>query len=455
MLQRSGGSGRRPPSPAQIAAYLALADAQPTLARRGGGLCAPCAWGRARDSWGPTSRPWRAPMSSRAPAASSSLSDTDGVPHIVPVLALYHERLLGAARDTGEGLLIGGASARRRNVTTHLTASLAGGADLARLDISRLRATWLCEAAHGDRAQGLHGRGRRRLLPAPRRPRGPPRAARRGRGRGALRRRPVLSTPALGRAEAVVDAWGSLLASKPSSPSACVPASSRCAPSWSGSSSPSATAGRPTCAECMPPQAGLAKNKPGRLGVSLEWRSGPHDLTYRQVERTFSLVVGVLAKANPDGAPSETLQEVLDALIEASVPESAKERVGVARARLDRRRVLLHPAHEPRWALRGPRGGLGASKGRRARRARRVALRLLPLSRHHGPRRGPRRAGRLRPAPAAVARAITTRCRRWSPWWSKCPKRRSPSATSSVTRATRAGLLRTSHSRSAEPGLPW
>ena len=32
-------------------------------------------------------------------------------------------------------------------MTTRLTASLAGGADLARLDISRLRATWLCEVA--------------------------------------------------------------------------------------------------------------------------------------------------------------------------------------------------------------------------------------------------------------------------------------------------------------------
>ena len=56
-----------------------------------------------------------------------------------------------------------------------------------------------------------------------------------------------------------------------------------------------------------------------RLGVIAEWKDGPHELTYRQVERTFSLVAGALAKAEPDGEPSEALSEVLDALLEASV----------------------------------------------------------------------------------------------------------------------------------------
>ena len=56
-----------------------------------------------------------------------------------------------------------------------------------------------------------------------------------------------------------------------------------------------------------------------RLGVIAEWKSGPHRLTYRQVERTFGLVVGALAKAEPDGEPSEALGEALDALLEASV----------------------------------------------------------------------------------------------------------------------------------------
>jgi hypothetical protein len=56
-----------------------------------------------------------------------------------------------------------------------------------------------------------------------------------------------------------------------------------------------------------------------RLGVIAEWKDGPHRLTYRQVERTFSLVAGALASEEPDGRPSEALAAVLDALLEASV----------------------------------------------------------------------------------------------------------------------------------------
>jgi hypothetical protein len=56
-----------------------------------------------------------------------------------------------------------------------------------------------------------------------------------------------------------------------------------------------------------------------RLGVIAAWKSGPHELTYRQVERTFSLVSRALGKDEPDGEPCETLGEVLDALLEASV----------------------------------------------------------------------------------------------------------------------------------------
>jgi hypothetical protein len=56
-----------------------------------------------------------------------------------------------------------------------------------------------------------------------------------------------------------------------------------------------------------------------RLGIVAAWQDGPHLLTYRQVERTFTLVASKLAKHKPDGSPSEQLSEVLDALLEASV----------------------------------------------------------------------------------------------------------------------------------------
>lgn len=56
-----------------------------------------------------------------------------------------------------------------------------------------------------------------------------------------------------------------------------------------------------------------------RLGAIAEWKSGAHRLTYRQVERTFGLLARTLAKAEPDGEPSEALSEIIDALLEASV----------------------------------------------------------------------------------------------------------------------------------------
>jgi hypothetical protein len=56
-----------------------------------------------------------------------------------------------------------------------------------------------------------------------------------------------------------------------------------------------------------------------RLGVIAAWRTGPHTLTYRQLEYTHRLIIGTLATDTPDGTPSELLSEVLDQLLEASV----------------------------------------------------------------------------------------------------------------------------------------
>jgi hypothetical protein len=62
-----------------------------------------------------------------------------------------------------------------------------------------------------------------------------------------------------------------------------------------------------------------------RLGVLAGWKHGPHLLTYRQVERTFHLVVRALQKEHPDGAPSAVLAATLDALLEASIPPGHKD----------------------------------------------------------------------------------------------------------------------------------
>ncbi len=64
---------------------------------------------------------------------------------------------------------------------------------------------------------------------------------------------------------------------------------------------------------------GLPEADKRRLSVIAQWKTGPHELTYRQTERTFGLVKEALCKQRPDGQPSEALAEVTDALIEGSV----------------------------------------------------------------------------------------------------------------------------------------
>jgi len=61
-----------------------------------------------------------------------------------------------------------------------------------------------------------------------------------------------------------------------------------------------------------------------RLGVLEDWGNGPHQLTYRQVERTFRLVADALGKDEPDGAPSSVLARIGDDLLEASIPPGHK-----------------------------------------------------------------------------------------------------------------------------------
>jgi hypothetical protein len=62
-----------------------------------------------------------------------------------------------------------------------------------------------------------------------------------------------------------------------------------------------------------------------RLGITEEWKTGPHQLTYRQVERTFNLVADALAKEQPDGGPSDVLARICDDLLEASIPAQYKQ----------------------------------------------------------------------------------------------------------------------------------
>jgi integrase len=136
---------KAPYNPAQIDGYLALAGAQPTAARRmraAGLVCLGAGAGLIRSDL----RHVRGTdISCRSGGVIVNVRGRR--PRVVPVLARYHGPLLASAQFAGTGLVTGGTDPGRRNVTTPLITSLAGGTGLARLDTSRLRATWLAEVA--------------------------------------------------------------------------------------------------------------------------------------------------------------------------------------------------------------------------------------------------------------------------------------------------------------------
>ena len=71
--------------------------------------------------------------------------------------------------------------------------------------------------------------------------------------------------------------------------------------------------------------AALGEDDQRRLGVIADWKTGPHQLTCRQTERTFGLVADALGKDDPDGLPSGPLQRICDDLLEASITEEFKD----------------------------------------------------------------------------------------------------------------------------------
>jgi integrase len=136
---------KAPYSAGQIAGYLALADAQPTLARRMRASGLVCLGAGA----GLTGADLRGVRGTDITCRSGGvLVDVGGRrPRAVPVLAGYHDPLLASAKFAGDRLITGGRDPGRNNVTTPLICSLAGGTGLPHLEASRLRATWLADCA--------------------------------------------------------------------------------------------------------------------------------------------------------------------------------------------------------------------------------------------------------------------------------------------------------------------
>jgi hypothetical protein len=136
---------KTPDSLAEIGGYLALADAQPTAARRMRASALVCLGAGAGLIRTDLRHVRGTDICCRCGAVVVVVRGAR--PRAVPLLARYQDRLLAAASFAGEGLVAGGADPARRNLTTPLASALAGGAGLPRLDTSRLRATWLAEVA--------------------------------------------------------------------------------------------------------------------------------------------------------------------------------------------------------------------------------------------------------------------------------------------------------------------
>jgi hypothetical protein len=136
---------KRPYTAGEIAAFLALADAQPTVSRRmraNGLICLGAGAGLIG-------------VDLRAVTGGHVLSRSGGLVvevtarhrRVVPVLGAYQGRLRSAAEFFADGFIVGGVEPTRRNVTTPLITSLSGGSDLPRLETGRLRSTWLAAVA--------------------------------------------------------------------------------------------------------------------------------------------------------------------------------------------------------------------------------------------------------------------------------------------------------------------
>ena len=136
---------KAPYSAAEIAGYLALTDAQPTMGRRmraAGLVCLGAGAGLIRGDL----RGVRGSDITRR--SGGVVADVSGRrPRVVPVLARYHDLLLASAAFAGDRLVTGGRDPDRRNLATPLLRALDGGTGLPRLDTSRLRATWLADCA--------------------------------------------------------------------------------------------------------------------------------------------------------------------------------------------------------------------------------------------------------------------------------------------------------------------
>jgi integrase len=136
----------KPPySEAEIAGYLRLAAAQPTVARRRRAQALICLGAGA----GLIGQELRYLTGRDVIERSGGLVVVVSGPRarVVPVLYRFHPPLAEAACFAGESYLLGGRDPGRRNLSDALSVALSADAGLPRLEPGRLRATWPSECA--------------------------------------------------------------------------------------------------------------------------------------------------------------------------------------------------------------------------------------------------------------------------------------------------------------------
>jgi len=130
---------------------------------------------------------------------------------------------------------------------------------------------------------------------------------------------------------------------------------------------------------------GLPASDQVRLGVIAGWKAGPHQLTCRQVERTFGLVTRAQGKDPPGGAPVVASPPSAMTCSKPASPRAEEHHPGT-RGRLERPGNLLPATVQGHQRPRRPRSVPGTPQEQPARPQRRAVLRLLRLRRSNGAR---------------------------------------------------------------------
>ena len=214
--------------------------------------------------------------------------------------------------------------------------------------------------------------------------------------------------------------------------------------------------GRPAhLAGCTTPCVALGADERRRLGVVVDWKAGPHVLTYRQVERTFSVVVGASGQGQEDGTVAAVLQAVIDALWRRACPTVRRTPPGSyavdwtdVESFSSRRRGRTAPTADPEASWGHRKGG---GPGEKDELFFGYYLQLATMVNDESGTAVPELVRRMAAHLVLTSTRRPPSCPCSRPW----PPRAWPSATCSSTRATRTGSPSTGPCRCGASGPSW